>query len=127
MASVERPLSAVLHDILRNVQDMVRSEMRLAKTEVTEELGKSASAGMLLAIGVLLAIFGVLFVLLAAVYALSNVVPAWAAALIVGGAVALIAAVFVGVGITRVKRVRGAPKTAVTMKENVQWAKQLTR
>jgi len=127
MASVERPLSAVLHDILRNVQDMVRSEMRLAKTEVTEELGKSASAGMLLAIGVLLAIFGVLFVLLAAVYALSNVVPAWAAALIVGGAVALIAAVFVGVGITRFKRVRGAPKTAVTMKENVQWAKQLTR
>src|SRR3954454_9520908 len=99
MASVERPLSAVLHDILRNVQDMVRSEMRLARTEVTEELGKSASAGTLLAIGVLLLIVGVLFVLLAAVYALSNVVPAWAAALIVGGAVAVIAAVFVGVGI----------------------------
>ena len=71
--------------------------------------------------------FSVVFVLLAAVYALSLILPAWMAALIVGAGVGLIAALCVGLGISRLRRVRAAPRTAATLKENVEWAKQLTR
>ncbi len=39
--SSERPFSAVLKDIVGNLQDIVRSEIRLAKTEVQEEVAKS--------------------------------------------------------------------------------------
>jgi hypothetical protein len=127
MAAADRSISTVLSDIVGNVQDIVRSELRLARTEATEELGKVRSAGVLLGAGVLLVIFSGIFLLLAAVYALSTVVPAWMAALIVGGGVGVIAALCVGVAIQRFKSVRAVPKTTATVKENVEWAKQLTR
>jgi uncharacterized membrane protein YqjE len=127
MQNGNRSVAAVLHDIVGNVQDIVRSEMRLAKTELKEELGKSRNAGILLGVGVLLLTFSVVFLLLAVVYALSTVVPDWAAALIVGGGVAVIAALCVGLGISRFKTVRAVPKTTTSVKENVEWAKQLTR
>ncbi len=127
MQNGNRPISAVLHDIVGNFQHIVRSEMRLAKTEFTEELAKSRSAAIWLGAGALLLIFSVVFVLLAAVYALSLVLPEWMAALIVGAGVGLIAALCVGLGISRFRRVRAAPKTTATLKENVEWAKQLTR
>ena len=127
MATVDRPIAAVLHDIVSNVQEIVRSEVRLAKTELTEEVGKARSAGLLCGIGALMLTFTTLFVLLAIVYALSAVVPDWAAALIVAAGVGLIAAVCLGVGVKRFKTMRAPPRTAATLKENVEWAKQLTK
>ena len=41
--------------------------------------------------------------------------------------VGLIAAVCLGVGVKRFKAMRAPPLTAATMKENVEWAKQLTK
>jgi hypothetical protein len=69
----------------------------------------------------------VLFVLLAVVYALSAVMPAWAAALLVGAVAGVVAAVCCGVGIRKFRTVRAAPQTTVSLKENVEWAKQLNR
>ena len=126
MATEDRPVSSLLHDIMGNVQDIVRSEARLAKTEFTEEVGKTCSAGIFLGAGVLMLWLSGFFVLIAIVFALSNVMPAWAAALIVAAGEGLMAAIFVGLGIKRLRAVRGMPKTADTMKENVEWAKQLT-
>jgi hypothetical protein len=100
MAS-ERSIAAVLHDIVGNVQDIVRSEFRLAKTEATDELGKLRSAGTMLGVGAFLLIFSGIFLLLAIVYALSLVMEPWAAALIVGATVGVIAALCCGVGIKR--------------------------
>lgn len=127
MATAQRPMSSVLLDIVGNVQQIVRSEVRLARAEVGEELSKLRAATVLLGVGALLAVFSAIFLLLAAVYALSLVMPGWAAALIVCGAVALIAAVFVVAGIKRLKAVRAVPRTAANVKEKVEWAKQLTR
>jgi hypothetical protein len=53
--------------------------------------------------------------------------PAWAAALIVAAGEGLIAALLVGMGIKKFKSVRAAPKTVESMKENVEWAKQLSK
>jgi uncharacterized membrane protein YqjE len=123
----DRPISMVLHDIVSNLQDIIRSEMRMARTEVAEELRKSRSAAMMLGAGALMLIFSVLFVLLAIVYALSLVMAAWAAALIVGVAVGVIAAMCCVAGVKKFKTLRAAPRTVESVKENVQWAKQLTR
>lgn len=127
MATADRSISSVLHDIVGNVQDIVRSELRLARTELTEELAKARKGAVLVAVGSLLLWFSALFVLVAIVYALSLVMPAWAAAAAVALAVGAIAAVCVSVGIKRVKSMRPVPKTTDTVKENVEWAKQLTR
>ncbi len=127
MLNPDRPISAVLQDIVGNIQDIVRAEMRLAKTEVTEELRKARAGAALLGVAALLLIFCALFLLLALVYALTEVVPAWAAALIVGGGVGVIAAMCCGVGIKRFKATRAPPRTISSLKEDVEWAKRLTR
>jgi len=127
MAAVDRPISVVLHDIVGNIQDIVRSEVLLAKTELREEVVRSRSAAILLAVGVLLLSFGAFLVLLAIVLALTGLMPGWAAALIVGLGVGAAAALYLVRGFRQFKEIRTIPKTAATMKENVQWAKQAIR
>jgi hypothetical protein len=82
---------------------------------------------VLLGVGSLLLWFSALFVLVAIVYALSLVMPGWAAAAVVALGVGVIAALCVGLGLKRLKAMRGVPKTTETLKENAEWAKQLTR
>ena len=125
MVPSDRSISDILQDVLRNLQDIVRSEVRLAKTEVRQEIVKAKSAALLMAAGALCGVFALFFLLLAGVYALSLVVPGWAAALIVTGALMLIAAITVVAGLKQFKRIHPTPeKTVGTMKENVEWAKQ---
>ena len=127
MAAGIRSIPEILQDVLANIQDIVRAEVRLAKAELGEELNRARSAGLLISVGAVAAIFSTLFFLLACVYALGFVVPNWAAALIVAAAVGVAAAVTLGLGLKRLKTIRAAPKTAASLKENVQWARQLTK
>lgn len=123
--SAERSISVVLQDIVRNIQDIVRSEVRLAKTEVREELAKTRSASLLVALGAVSGLFSVLFLLLTAVYTLNLVMPAWAAALCVAAGVGILAVSTIMVGVKRFKTINAAaPKTVASIKENVGWAKQ---
>ena len=91
----DRPVSQVVGDIIARSQEILRSEVRLAKTELTEEAAAWARSFAVIAAGLLLAVFGFALLLLAAVYALSGFLEPWAAAavvaisaLVIGGAVA---------------------------------------
>ena len=120
----DRPVAEIVKDIVSNLQQIVRAEIRLAKVEAREELAKAIQGAKLIGIGAVVGIFAVGVLLLSAVYALSLVLAPWAAALIVGIAVAVIAGVCVMAGLDRFKQVRiPPPKTAATLEENVQWAK----
>src|SRR6202035_1099017 len=88
----DRSISSVLRDIVQNIQDIVRSELRLAKIEIGEELTKAKTAVVLLGISALGGFLAVFFALIAAVFALSKIVPNWAAALIVAAAMGIGAA-----------------------------------
>jgi hypothetical protein len=127
MAAGIRSIPEILQDVLTNIQDIVRAEVRLAKAELGEELNAARSGGLLIGVGAVAAIFSTLFLLLACVYALGRVVPNWAAALIVAAAVGVAAAVTLGIGLKRLKTIQAVPKTTASLKENVQWAKQLTK
>jgi uncharacterized membrane protein YqjE len=123
----DRSLSTILQDIVRNVQEIVRSEVRLAKTEFKEEVVKAKTAAVLLATGTVGATFSIFFLLFAAVYALSLVMPSWAAALIVGVVLAGIAGVAVTAGVRGFTQVRTPTRTVETIQENVEWARQRTK
>jgi len=127
MVASIRSIPEILKDVLTNIQDIVRAEVRLAKAELGEELSKARTAGLLIGVGAVAAILSALFLLLACVYALSLVMPNWAAALIVAAAVGVAAAVTLGVGLKRFKTIQAAPKTAASLQENVRWAKQQTK
>ena len=127
MAAGIRSIPEILQDVLTNIQDIVRAEVRLAKAELGEELNRARTGGLLIGVGAVAAIFSALFLLLACVYVLGRVMPNWAAALIVAAAVGVAAAVTLGLGLKRLKTIQAAPKTAASLKENVRWAKQLTK
>jgi uncharacterized membrane protein YqjE len=122
-AQNNRSMTEVLQDIVANIQEIVRSEFRLAKTEISEQAAKAAKSSAPLGGGIVLALYAFGFILLAIVNALEIVVAAWLAALIVGVAVAVVAAILISVGRKRLKQVRMPEKTIVSVKENVQWAK----
>jgi hypothetical protein len=123
-----RPISSVLRDIVQNIQDIVRAELRLAKKEVGTELGKAKTAAALLAVGAICALFGVLFALVAAALGLARIIPDWGAALVVSAFAAAVAIIFTFSGRKQLESVRAVPpRTAETVKENVQWIKQHTK
>jgi uncharacterized membrane protein YqjE len=123
-----RSMAEILQDIIADVQEIVRSEFRLAKAEVQEETAKIARSGVPLIVGLLLGLYALGFLLLAMVHALSLVVDAWLAALIVGFVVGVVSLILINIGRNRLKGVKVIPeKTIGTVKENVQWARNQIR
>jgi len=118
-----RSIADVLKDIVGNVQQIIRAEIRLAKVEVSEEASKVARAGAMMAIGGLLGLFGLGFLLWAGVYLLAKVVAMWLATAIVGGVIAAVGGTLIAAGKAQFKRVTLPPKTTTTLQENVRWAK----
>src|ERR1700730_8087759 len=123
----DRSFSNVLSDIVGNVQGIIRSEVRLAKTEIQEEAVKAGKASTILAVGIILALYAVGFLFLTWVYALEIAVSPWLAALIVTSLVGSAAAILINVGRKRIKGVPLPDKTINTMKENLEWARNQTK
>jgi hypothetical protein len=124
----QRSLPNVVDSMIGNLQEIVRSEIRLAKTEIKDEAMKMGRAVALLGAGLFLGLYALGFLLLAGVYALATAVSPWLAALIVGVVVLALCGMFVMMGKKALQRVHGKPvKTIRTIKENVQWAKQQTK
>lgn len=125
---VERSIASVLKDIVGNVQQIIRAEVRLAKVEFAEQLIKARRAVVLLAIGALFAMLALACLLLGAVYLLSLYVQPWAAAVLVALGVGVIGGALVAVGATQLKRISLSPaRTVTSVQENIQWAKAQAR
>ena len=122
-----RSMAELFQDIIGNVQEIIRSEFRLAKAETREEVSKAVKSSVMLGAGLLLAVYAVGFLLLTIMFALETSLARWLAALIVAVGVMIIAMIAVSVGRKRMKEVHVPQKTIGTVKENVQWAKHQIR
>jgi uncharacterized membrane protein YqjE len=122
----ERPMTEVLKDIVTNVQEMVRSEVRLARVELREEAAKTARAGAMLAAGGVLGIIAGVFALVFIAQLLDMVMPDWAATLVITLAIGIAAAILISKGRSRL-RVPTPEKTIENVKENVEWMKNQTK
>jgi uncharacterized membrane protein YqjE len=124
----ERSVSDVLQDVLRNLQDMVRSEIRLAKVEIREEARRVVSSSVWIAAGTVGAVSAWIFLLWTLTYALATKMPMWAATLVVAVVMAAAAAVLIMGGIRKAKRIQPIPeRTVESVKENLEWMKQPTK
>jgi uncharacterized membrane protein YqjE len=118
----QRSVPEVLHDIVGNVQTMVRAEFRLAKTELSEKADAAKKPAIGLGTALLISAYGCLFLLLSGVFALSLVMPLWASALIVGGALTALGCILAITSMKKLKSIRAVPdKTVRNLKEDV-WA-----
>jgi len=121
---MQRSFPEVLQDIVGNLQEIIRSEFRLAKTELKEEAAKAAKPAATFGVGLVLGFYGIGFLLLASVYGLSTVMAGWLAALLVGTILAIVAMALMSSSGKKLKRVNPTPdKTMRSLEENVQWAK----
>lgn len=122
----ERSMGDVLKDIISNVQEMVRSEIRLARVELRDEASHAAGAAKLIGIGAGLALLGAAFLLVTVALLLALVMPAWLATLIVGAVLGISGFVMLQKGRADFAMPRPT-KTIENVKENVEWMKSQTR
>ena len=121
----ERSLGELFGDLARDTGTLVRQEVELAKTEMTQKASRAARDIGMLAAGGLVAYAGFLGILAAIVLGLVAAgLDAWLAALLVGAVVAAVGALLVQRGLSALKREELAPRQTVeTLKEDAQWAK----
>jgi Flp pilus assembly protein TadB len=119
-----RSIADVLQDIVANLQTIIRSEVRLAKTEIKEEATKASRAAGVLAGSVVAALFTTWLLLLTILFALATVIPMWSAALLLLVVMAVITIVLLSTAKKQFQIVHGKPeKTMESVKENVEWVK----
>lgn len=126
-ASDERSLGEILRDIGNNIQQIVRSEIRLAKIELTDTLRRVQASSVMLIGGAVLGFFALGFLFLAAMFALELVLGAWLAALIVSAILFIGAGLGLSIGRERLRTVQAPEKTMQTVKEDLQWTKEQIR
>jgi hypothetical protein len=117
----KRSLFTLISDIPGLITTLVRDELEQLKQEIVGKL-KHAGIGIGLLVGAGAFLFFALGVFVAAaIIGLATVLPAWAAALIVGGALLVIAIILVLIGVANLKKgVPPAPtKTISSVKKDV--------
>ena len=103
-AGQDATIGELARQLPEQISRLVREELRLAQLEMTQK-GKRAGIGAgLLGGGGVIALYGVAALLAAAILALALALPAWASALIVGGALLLVSAALAAMGRKRVKQ-----------------------
>jgi len=124
--SGDRSAADLVRDIISNAQEMVRSEVKLAKAEFREETTKTLSGAKKMAIAAGAGLFALTFVLWSVAMLLARVLPDWVATLLVGIVLGAVA----GVLYSRARSEIQMPtpdKTIENIKENVEWMKNQTR
>ena len=124
----DRSVPEVLQNIFGNVQEIIRSEFRLAKAEVGEEARKAGSAAGMLGAAALAVVYSGALLLVTCVLALSRALPCWLAALIVGIASGIAAAVLLNIGRRQLRALNAKPQRTIdSIKGNITWARDQTR
>ena len=117
-------------DLVKNLSEqvsrLIRDELKLAEYEMTAKAKRAGrGAGMFGGSG-LLALYGIGCLLAAAIIGLALVMPAWAAALIVGGALLIVAAIAAMLGKSQFGRATTAvpEQTVQSVKADVEEVKE---
>ena len=115
------PTARLLSDATKELGELTRKEIELAKAELRKDLKVELAMAKSLGIAAIAALCFVNMLFVAAALFLADYLPAWAAALIVAGFLLLVAAGFGFAGWK--KKVKPLESTRKTLKENWQWAK----
>jgi uncharacterized integral membrane protein len=90
----DKSLAALLSDLTRDMVDLVRQEIALARAEMSTKIGSAQAALTSVAIGAAILLAGLFIILLAVVKGVEMMLPPsvapWLAPLIVGAVVAVI-------------------------------------
>jgi hypothetical protein len=118
-------IGQLLADLVADTSLLIRQEIALAKTELTEMLSALGTGLGLVAAGGLIAFAGSLFLLAAAVIGLATVVQPWLSALLVGGTVVIVGGVVVLCGKSRLTAEKLTPRRTIrALEDDAEWLKE---
>lgn len=124
----DRSLGELFSELAQDTSTLVRQEMTLAKTEMSQKASRVGKDVGFLAAGGAVAYAGLLAVLAGVIVLLGQIIPMWLSALLVGLVVAGVGYFLVRKGLEALKREELAPRQTIeTIKEDGQWAKDQTR
>ena len=120
----DRSLGELFTELAQETSTLVRQEVNLAKTEMSQKASRAGKHAGILAAGGALAYAGLLAIVAAVIVLLDNLMPLWLSALLVGLVVAVVGYLLVRRGLDALKREDFAPRETIeTLKEDQQWAK----
>jgi hypothetical protein len=123
-----RSLGELFAELARETSTLVRQEVDLAKTEMSDKASRAGKRVGTLAVGGAVAYAGFLAVLAAAIALLNAVMHLWVAALLVGVVVIIVGYIMIRRALDALRREDFAPRQTIeTLKEDQQWAKDQTR
>ncbi len=124
----DRSLGELFSELAQETSTLVRQEVNLAKTEMSDKVSRAGKQVGVLAAGGALAYAGFLAILAGIIALLNDVMPLWLSALLVGLVVAVVGYVLVRRGLEALKREDFTPRETIeTLKEDQRWAKDQTR
>jgi uncharacterized membrane protein SpoIIM required for sporulation len=124
----ERSLGELFADLARETSILVRQEVTLARTEMTQKVTQVGRDSGAVGIGGAIAYAGFLAIVAALILGLGQVLPLWLSALIVGLVVAGVGYAVLQRGVSALKRANLTPhETIETLKEDAEWAKDQTK
>jgi len=119
MPSADQSVGSLLSQLVRELGDLVRQELRLAQAETGEKIVQAQSGAMSLFAGLLVGFVALIILAQAVVLALSITLAPWLASIIVGVALAIIGFILVKVGQSSLKADALTPdRTIRTLRED---------
>lgn len=124
----ERTIGELFAELARETSTLVRQEVELAKTEMTQKATSAGKDAGMIGAGGALAYAGLLAILAAVIIGLGELIPLWISALLVGLVVVGIGYVLIQRGLTAIKQISPAPRQTIeSLKEDKDWVKEQTR
>jgi hypothetical protein len=129
----ERSIGQLLKELTQESSTLLKQEVNLAKTEMSEKASRIGANLGEVAVGGAVALLGAIALLLAAVYGLTSIlnnfmdqeVAVWLAPLIVGGILAAVGYSLIKKALATLKQESITPqKTTQSLQENKEWLKE---
>lgn len=116
---------AILEDVLRDVTNIMRAEVRLARVEIKEDLRAAGRAAGMFGAAAICGLLAAGSVTACVIAALSLVLPVWLAALITAVLLACMAGALYATGRSRMRQATPPlEETRQRVRSDYQWAKQ---
>ena len=121
----QQSLGTLVTGIVEDLQNIVRGELALAKTELKDEAAGIGRGVGMLAAGAIVGLVAFIFLMLGVTYLINRWLTMWQSAALVGAALLVIALILLMSGRSKVSAANLTPtKTIESLKEDQEWASQ---
>jgi predicted phage tail protein len=124
MQKDDRSLGELFSALAADTGTLVRQEVALAQAEITAKATKAGKNVGYLAAGGAVGYVGLTAIVAGVIIGLSYFIPAWLAAILVGGVIAVASYVMVNSALSELRSMEVTPtETVDSIKEDAQWLK----